>query len=140
MNDKAFFDTNVLVYIIGQREKRTETAENLLAKGGVVSVQVLNELASVSRRKLRMTWKEVDEALAAIRILCPHPIPITVEIHDAALQIAFRYGYHIYDALIIASALQANCATIYSEDLQHEQNIEKRLKICNPFIIGKNNL
>ena len=91
MSDKVFFDTNVLVYIIGQKEKRTETAEDLLSQGGVVSVQVLNELASVARRKLGMTWEEVDEALAAIRILCPQPVPITIEIHEAALRIATRY-------------------------------------------------
>jgi predicted nucleic acid-binding protein len=95
---------------------------------------VLNELASVARRKLGMTWGEVDEALAAIRILCPQPVPITIEIHEAALRIATRYRYHIYNALIIASALHANCASIYSEDLQHDQTIERRLRICNPFV------
>ena len=134
MSDKVFFDTNVLAYIIGQREKRTETAEALICQGGVISVQVLNELASVARRKLGMTWEEINKAFAAIRILCPQPVPITIEIHEAALRIATRYRYHIYDALIIASALHANCATLYSEDLQHKQTIERRLRICNPFV------
>jgi predicted nucleic acid-binding protein len=55
MNDKAFFDTNVLVYVVGHRDDRTAAAEALVAGGGVVSVQVLNELAAVARRKLGTT-------------------------------------------------------------------------------------
>lgn len=133
MNDKAFFDTNVLVYAIGQEDARTPTAEALLARGGLISVQVLNELASVAHRKLRMSWPDVTEALEAIRILCPAPVPITVEVHDAALRLAGQYGFHIYDALIVAAALDAGCATLYTGDLQSGQVIDGRLTILNPF-------
>ena len=59
MSDKVFFDTNILLYTIGQHDARTPTAEALLASGGLISVQVLNELAAVARRKLRMAWPEV---------------------------------------------------------------------------------
>jgi predicted nucleic acid-binding protein len=133
MNDRAFFDTNVLVYAIGQNEARTPAAEALLSSGGVVSVHVLNELVSVARRKLGMSWDEVTEALAAIRTLCPSPVPITIETHEAALRIAVEYGYHIYDALVAAAALQANCTTLYSEDLQDGQVIDGRITVRNPF-------
>jgi predicted nucleic acid-binding protein len=70
MSDKAFFDTNVLVYVVGQEDERTAKAEALVANGGTVSVQVLNEFASVSR-KLGMSWDEIGDALAAIRVLAP---------------------------------------------------------------------
>ena len=133
MNGKTFFDTNVLVYIVGQTDGRTTTAESLVANGGVVSVQVLNELASVSHRKLRMSWPEISEALEAIRVLCPAPIPLTTETHDAALRIANKYGFSFYDALIAAAALEAECTILYSEDLQDGQVIEKRLTVRNPF-------
>jgi predicted nucleic acid-binding protein len=133
MSDRVFFDTNVLLYTIGQHDARTPTAEALLAAGGVVSVQVLNELASVARRKLQMSWPEITEALDAIRILCPSPIPITAEIHDAALRLAGQYDFHIYDTLIVAAALEAECATVYTEDLQSGQVIDGRLTIQNPF-------
>ena len=133
MSDRAFFDTNVLVYAIGQHDERTTSAEALLAEGGVVSVQVLNELAAVAHRKLGMSWEEITEALAAIRTLCPGPVPLTVDTHDAALRIASRYHFHIYDALVVAAALEADCTTLYSEDLQHEQVIDRRLTIRNPF-------
>ena len=133
MNGRAFFDTNVLVYVVGQKDERTAAAEALVANGGVVSVQVLNELVSVARRKLGMPWQEIGEALAAIRTLCPSPVPLTIETHEAALRIATQYGYQIYDALIAAAALEAECITLYSEDLQDGQVIDTRLTIRNPF-------
>ena len=133
MSDKVFFDTNVLLYTIGQDDARTPTAEALLESGGLLSVQVLNEVASVARRKLGMSWPEVTEALGAIRVLCPSPIPITVEMHDAALRLVGRHGFHIYDALIVAAALEGDCTTLYSEDLQPGQVIDGRLTIQNPF-------
>jgi predicted nucleic acid-binding protein len=135
MNDKAFFDTNVLVYIVGEKDQRTGPAEALIAAGGVVSVQVLNELAAVARRKLGMTWDEITEALAAIRVLCPSPVPLTINTHEAGLRIAAQYQFHIYDALVAASALEAACTTLYSEDLQDGQVIDGRLTIRNPFIM-----
>jgi predicted nucleic acid-binding protein len=133
MSAKAFFDTNVLVYIVGQRDERSERAEALVAQGGMISVQVLNELVSVSRYKLGMSWEEVREAVEAVRALCPSPVPLTVETHDAGRRIAATYGYRFYDALIAAAALQARCAVLYSEDLQDGQLIDRRLVIRNPF-------
>jgi predicted nucleic acid-binding protein len=133
MSDKTFFDTNVLVYVVGQKDDRTAKAEALVARGGVVSVQVLNELASVARRKLGMSWDEIGEALAAVRMLCPSPLSLTVDTHDAGLRIAAKYGYQVYDALIAAAALEADCTTLYSEDFQDGQVIEGRLTVRNPF-------
>lgn len=133
MNDKVFLDTNILLYTIGQHDVRTPVAEGLVEQGGVVSVQVLNELASVAHRKLKMSWQDVANALDAIRILCPSVVPITAETHDAALRLAVRHGFHIYDALIMAAALEAGCGTLYSEDMQSGQVIGGRLTIRNPF-------
>jgi predicted nucleic acid-binding protein len=134
MSDRAFFDTNVLVYIVGQKDDRTAKAEALVANGGVVSVQVLNELASVSHRRLGMSWEEIGGALAAIRDLCPSPIPLTLDTHGAGLRIAAKYGFHFYDALIAAAALEAQCTTLYSEDFQDGQLLEGRLTVRNPFV------
>jgi len=80
-----------------------------------------------------ITWPEVTEALDAIRILCPSPRPVTAEIHDDALRLAGQHGFHIYDAVIVAAALEAGCATLYTEDLQSGQVIDGRLTIHNPF-------
>jgi len=129
----AFLDTNVLLYATLQPDPRSEAARALLAPGGGVRVQGLNEFAAVVRRKLRRPWPEVVEALAAIRVLCPAPRALTLATHEAALGLADRYGFQIYDALIVDAALEAGCATLFSEDLQDGQVIEGRLTIRNPF-------
>jgi len=129
----VFLDTNVLLYAIGQHDSRTSKAEALIEHGGIVSVQVLNELAAVAHRKLKMSWPDVTDALSAIRTLCPSVVPITAETHDSALLLAAKHGFHIYDALIVAAALAAGCDTLYSEDMQSGQVIARRLTIRNPF-------
>lgn len=133
MPAKVFFDSNVLIYAVAEEDPRSAQAEELLASGGVLSVQILNEFVSVARRKILMSWSDVTAALDAFRVLCPSALPITVEMHEAALKIAEKHGYNIYDALVVAAALEAGCATLYSEDLHDGQTIDGQLTIRNPF-------
>ena len=123
----------MLIYAVAENDPRSTQAEELLSSGGVLSVQILNEFVSVARRKILMPWSEVTEALDAFRVLCPAPLPITIEMHEAALKIAEKHGYHIYDALVVAAALEAGCSTLYSEDLHDGQTIDGQLTIRNPF-------
>jgi predicted nucleic acid-binding protein len=134
-NAKAFFDTNILLYLLSGNERRADRAERVIAAGGVISVQVLNEFASVGKRKLRMSWSEIREILGKIRAICPVE-SLTVAVHDRGLQLAERYGLSIYDAMIIASALACECTVVYSEDLQHGQIFEGSLIVHNPFMGG----
>ena len=133
MSGSAFFDTNVFVYAIVEDDPRSQQAEELITNGGAVSVQVLNEFVAVARRKTNMPWGEIELALESIKILCPDPLPITLDTHQKALAIVQKYGYKIYDALMVASALEARCTTLYSEDMQDGQVIDRRLTIRNPF-------
>lgn len=133
MPAKHFLDTNVLIYAVAKNDPRASKAEALLANGSMVSVQSLNEFVSVARRKLGMPWKEVKDFLDLICILCPDPVPISLGMHKVALGIAERYGYGIYDALVASAALEAGCKTLYSEDLQDGQIINRQLTIRNPF-------
>jgi predicted nucleic acid-binding protein len=133
MPDKAFFDTDVLIYAVAENDPRGPRAEALLASGGVVGVQVLNEFVSVVRRKLRMPWKDVIEALDAIRLLCPSPVPVTTSTHEAALMVGETHGFEIYDGLVIAAAIEAGCTTLYSEYFPDGQIIDPNLTIRNPF-------
>ena len=132
MNDKPFFDTNVVLYAFRKDDSRGQVAETLLAEGGSLSVQVLNEFVAVARRKLDRSWDEVRGALKILRVFCPEPVPVTVEIHERAARIAEQYGYSIFDSLIIAAALHAGSRTLYSEDMQDGHAIDG-LTICNPF-------
>jgi predicted nucleic acid-binding protein len=133
MSDRAFFDSNVLIYAMVSEDSRRERAHQLVAQGGAISVQVLNEFVAIARRKMRMPWNDVVEALDAVRILFPSPVAITIDTHQAALKIAQQYGFGIYDAMIASSALEANCSTLYSEDLQDGQVIDHQLTVRNPF-------
>ena len=133
MSDRVFFDSNVLIYAMVSGDSRRERAQQLVEQGGTISVQVLNEFVSVARRKMRMPWEDVIDAMDAIRVLFPSPVPITLDTHEAALNIAQQYRLGIYDALIAAAALEAKCSTLYSEDLQDGQVIDKLVTIRNPF-------
>ena len=130
----SFIDTNVLVYVASDDPVKADRAERIIADGGTISVQVLNELANVARRKMRMTWSETHALLSMIRALLPVQ-PIMVEIHETGLDLAERYGLSIYDAMIAASALHAECDTLWSEDMHDGMVIQDRLRIANPFRI-----
>ena len=126
-----FFDTNVLLYLLSGDESRADRAEDELGGGGVVSVQVLNEFASVASRKLAMSFEEVREVLGAVRAACA-VVPLTEETHDLGLQIAQRHRLSTWDAMILASARLAGCKVVLSEDMQHGQALAG-LRIRNPF-------
>jgi predicted nucleic acid-binding protein len=132
----SFFDTNVLVYLASGDPVRAERAATIIASGGTISVQVLNELANVARRKMRLSWQDTQAFLALIQGLLAVN-PITVEIHENGLALAERYGFSIYDAMIVASAIHADCGVLWSEDLQQGMTIAKRLRIVNPFVRTK---
>ena len=132
MPDRAFFDTNVLLYALADDGWRTPRADALLAEGGTISVQVLNEFAAVARRKLRLDWRTTAALLAKARVTCGRVVPLTVEMHEAALVLAERYQISFYDALIVAAAQAAGCTTLWSEDM-HDGMAIGALTIRNPF-------
>jgi predicted nucleic acid-binding protein len=134
MPDKMLFDANVLIYAMVLGDPRRERAQQLLAQGGIVSVQVLNEFVAVARRKMRMPWEDVAEALDAIRILFPSPVAIAVETHEAALRIAPQHGYGIYEAMIVAAALGAKCSTLLM--IPADDRCGRFRKRCRLFAAG----
>lgn len=128
----SFFDTNVLLYIASSDPAKAERAEAVIGRGGAISVQVLNEIANVARRKMRMSWQDTHVLLSLLRgLLTVHSV--TVETHETGLALAERYNLSIYDAMILAAALHADCDTLWSEDMQHGMAIDGRLRIANPF-------
>lgn len=133
MGAEAFIDSNVVLYLLSADAVRADRAEATLAGGAVISVQVLNEVASVARRKLRMQWSSVDELLATLRAVCTVE-PLTLATHDAGRRVAERYGLSGWDAMIVGSALLAGCTTLYSEDMQHGLLVDRKLRIRNPFM------
>ena len=131
MPDKAL-DTNILIYAYAA-DTRSAIATQLLRRGGVISVQNLNEFVNIVRRKLRFSWQETTDAIDDLLALLSPPVSLTFEIHLLARQFAQRYHLAIYDALIVAAAFYAGCDTLYSEDMHAGLLIEDRLRIINPF-------
>jgi predicted nucleic acid-binding protein len=130
---KPFFDTNVLLYLLSEDNRKADRAEALIATGGVISVQVLNEFASVATRKLGMPYDEIRDTLGTVRAIC-QTLPVTIDTHDLGLDIAERFVFSLYDSMIVSAALQSGCAILYSEDMQHRQEINAQLVIINPFL------
>jgi len=133
MSAGVFLDTNILVYAHSEGDYRTAPARQHLVDGGIVGVQVLNEFASVARAKLAMSWAEIQEAVESIVILCPNPRPLGIETHRRALGLSKKYGFSIWDALIVAAAVEAGCSKLLTEDLQHGQ-VVGGVTIVNPFL------
>ncbi|WP_088347967.1 MULTISPECIES: PIN domain-containing protein [Rhodomicrobium] len=115
---RPFFDTNILLYLLSDEDGRADTAGALLQSGGVVSVQVLNEFASVAKRKFGMDWEEIAEILDVVKAVCS-VVPVAIDTHELGISIARRYGFTVYDGMIWAAALLTGCPVLYSEDMQN---------------------
>jgi predicted nucleic acid-binding protein len=131
--ERPFLDTDVLLYLLSGNQPKADRAELLLARRGVVSVQVLNELANAAIRKVGLTWRELADLIEAVRSGC-EVLPLTEETHDQARELAEHYRLSFYEAAIVSSALEAGCRVLYSEDLQHGLKIDRTLTIRNPFV------
>lgn len=128
----SFFDTNVLIYLASADAAKADRAERLVAEGGTISVQVLNEAANVARRKMHLSWTETQEWLGSLRGLLS-VVPVTVETHLAGLALAERYNLPLYDAMIAAAAQLSGCDVLWSEDLHDGLSLGGALRIANPF-------
>jgi predicted nucleic acid-binding protein len=128
---RPFVDSNVVLYLLSGDIAKANRAEELLYAGGIVSVQVLNEVTAVCRRKLRMTWEETDGVLQALTAACD-VVPLTLASQQRAVDLAKRYQLSIYDSNIIACALISGASKLLTEDMQGGQLIDT-LQIYNPF-------
>jgi predicted nucleic acid-binding protein len=133
MSDKLFFDTNVLIYAVSNDADRKPSALAWLSRGGSISVQVLNEFTNTARRKLNRSWDDVVAALDTLRVICSECMSITEQTHDVAVGLARRHGFNLYDALIVASAIEAKCTMLVTVHMQDGQLIDGQLIIRNPF-------
>ena len=131
---KPFIDSNVVLYLLSGDAAKAVRAEAILQTGGVISVQVLNEVASVCRRKLKMPWEEVDALLLAVKTACDI-LPLTLASHEKAVELAKRFHLSLYDANIVATALASDAKVLLSEDMQSGMLIDGLL-IQNPFMVA----
>ena len=129
--NKPFIDSNIILYLFSSNALKADKAEEILANGGIISVQVLNEVVSVCRRKLKLSWDEIDGLLLALKANL-QIVPLTITTHDLAIILCKQYQLSFYDAHICAAALIAQSKEWISEDMQDGLNIDGLL-IHNPF-------
>ena len=127
----VFLDTNLLVYAQSDDPKGAIARQAILA-GGTISVQVINEFTAVLRRKFRLEWDEITDAVADVRAALDPVRPVGIDTWTAAVALARQHRFSFYDSLILASALETGCDTLLTEDLQAGRRIEG-LTIVNPF-------
>ena len=128
----SFLDTTVLLYQLSTDAEKAERADALVRGGGTISVQVLNEIANVARRKIMFAWNELHSYLETVRALLV-VVPLDVAAHDQGLRVCARYGMSIYDGMIVGAALAAKCDILWSEDMQDGMLVDGVLRIRNPF-------
>jgi len=133
MTAKPFADTNIILYTIGRDARKQDIARAIVATHPVLSVQVINECVSVCLRKLSFS-REQAYAFGKAVMERTDVLPLDSVTLERAATLAIRYQLSHWDALVVASALLADCDRLYSEDLQHGQVFDDRLRVVNPFL------
>jgi predicted nucleic acid-binding protein len=126
-------DSNIAVYAFSDVGRKAEIAADTIGRADFVSVQVLNEFASVASRKQGRSWSEIASKVADIHSAVGRVVPVESSANIDAIRIAERYHLSFYDALMLAVALQSGARVIYSEDMQHGLVIDDALRIVDPF-------
>ena len=129
----SFIDTNIVIYSISQDEMKQNVSIELPAKHPASSVQVLSETANVMRKKLGFDVSSVKSVVERIVNECTMIQSLNISTLQDGLDLSDRYGFSHFDSLIIASALEADCTELYSEDMHHGLVVNQRLTIINPF-------
>lgn len=128
---KPFVDSNVILYLLSGDTAKADRAQDIVAAGAIISVQVLNEVTSVCHRKLKLPWDETEALLMAVKAAC-EVVPLTLTSHEKAVALAKRFKLSFYDAHIVACAVLSGSRQLLTEDLQDGLEIET-LALRNPF-------
>lgn len=134
MKDRIFVDSNILLYLLSDDDSKKYIAKTILKAGPIISSQVVSENVNVLFKKFkRLSSHQISEHITIISTHC-NVLPVTIRTIEKAFELKDIYGFQWYDSTILSSALLEQCSIIYSEDMQHNQIIEGRLKIINPFL------
>ena len=129
---RQFFDSNVVLYLLSDNQTKANCSEEIVEQGGVISVQMLNECVNMMLKNLTVARPEIDEFLAVIKSISDI-VPLSVEVHEGALELLDRYQLSWYDALIVSAAIESDCETLWSEDMHNGVVVNKTMTIRNPF-------
>jgi predicted nucleic acid-binding protein len=133
INEPFALDTNILIYLEGNDVSKRKVAEILLSYDPVIPVQVILEFINVTRRLRNVPKYQLITEASNLFIHCLIA-PMKQSTLDLAKGLIKKYDFQIFDSIIVASALETDCDTLYSEDMQHNMIVNQQLKIINPFI------
>lgn len=134
MTNRCFLDSSIILYAVSGDPAKADRAEAILLSGGIISVQVLNEVTDVAIRKYSLAWEKIDGILGLIRAVCQVE-PLTADTYVIGRRIAEKYRLRVHDAMIIAAALNAKCDIVYTEDMHDGLVVDDRLHILDPFAL-----
>ena len=135
MPDRVFLDTNIIVYLysVDEDDKRDISFKFVNSADCITSIQAMNEASNVWFKKYSLLKHEIVKYLDEIECVCEDVMLVHRKTIDLAMDIKDRYGYSFFDCLMLASAIEAKCTVILTEDMQDGQVIDGTLKITNPF-------
>ena len=133
---KIALDTNILIYNhFLENERKRAISQELLLKSPFISTQTISEYLNTMKRLLKSVATKADLMDLCAEWMSQCVIcPIDIATVKLAKQLIQRYDFQLFDSIIVASALEADCEILYSEDMQHNMKVNKQLKIFNPFL------
>ena len=132
--NRIALDSNILIYnhSLDHEEKRF-IARNFFKENPIVSSQVISEYLNVMKRNFKMQKLELMQLCSLWLEKCSVQ-PVILSTIKLAQELVGKYNFQVFDGIIVAAALEADCSILYSEDMQNGQVIEDKLKIVNPFM------
>jgi len=133
MKDRIFLDSNIIIYSPGMDKVKKRISVDLLKNSPYISIQVVNEVVSISIKKLKIPNSDAYNIGRVLLNKCK-TVSLTESVVLKGFDLSERYGFSFWDSLIVAAALENECSILYTEDLQHNQSIENKLTIKNPYL------
>ncbi|MEX8547614.1 MAG: PIN domain-containing protein [Mucilaginibacter sp.] len=131
--NNIFVDSNIVLYLMDKDEPKKIISRKLLSTNPNICAQVLTEVANVCKHRFKYKKHELLILWSDLLKYCTF-IPTNHHSIQKAIQLVERYDFQLFDALIVADALRADCTILYSEDMQHNMRVENQLTIINPFL------
>ncbi len=143
MTSKSFVDSNIWLYALleekvelSKKEKVKTFLERLKTESHIiVSVQVLNEFHWVLKRKYQIEEARIRQRVLNDILELSDVVSLDLQTYKDAWRILDKYDIAYWDSIIVASALNSHCEILYSEDMQHDLEIENKLVIKNPLLL-----
>jgi predicted nucleic acid-binding protein len=134
MSDKITLDSNILIYAFANNNDfRKSIAIDIIAKCNIISIQAVNETSYILLKKFKLPIDQLEQVIQFMKNQFKIS-SLSANILDQTISIYNKYHFSFWDSMMIAAALENHCSIIFTEDLSHDQLIENRLRIVNPFI------